>query len=32
MTRTTPSEAWSEMQAGNRRFIEGAPLHPRQDA
>ncbi len=32
MTRTTPAEAWNEMLAGNQRFIDGTPLHPRQDA
>lgn len=29
--RITPAEAWQRMQAGNERFIEGAPAHPRQD-
>ncbi len=29
--RQTPAEVWSEMQAGNRRFIAGEPSHPRQD-
>lgn len=29
--RITPAEAWRRMQAGNDRFIEGAPAHPRQD-
>jgi carbonic anhydrase len=32
MTRTTPAHAWAELQAGNRRFVEGTPEHPRQDA
>lgn len=27
----TPSEAWNTLLAGNERFIEGAPVHPRQD-
>lgn len=27
----TPAQAWAEMQAGNERFVAGAPLHPRQD-
>ena len=27
----TPAEAWAAMQAGNRRFVTGAPAHPRQD-
>jgi carbonic anhydrase len=28
---TTPAKVWLEMVRGNERFIEGAPLHPRQD-
>ncbi|GMA29705.1 carbonic anhydrase [Arenivirga flava] len=32
MTRTTPAEAWNDLLAGNQRFIDGTPLHPRQDA
>jgi len=32
MTQTlTPAEAWREMLAGNRRFVDGAPAHPHQD-
>lgn len=31
MTTVTPSEAWSHMVAGNLRFVEGRPKHPRQD-
>ncbi|AOY55783.1 carbonic anhydrase [Candidatus Rhodoluna planktonica] len=27
----TPADAWAAMQAGNRRFVTGAPAHPRQD-
>lgn len=29
--RITPAQAWSRMQSGNRRFIQGTPQHPRQD-
>ncbi|QDZ14411.1 carbonic anhydrase [Humibacter ginsenosidimutans] len=32
MTNTSPARAWSQLQAGNARFIAGAPLHPHQDA
>jgi carbonic anhydrase len=32
MTNTSPARAWSQLQAGNARFIEGRPLHPHQDA
>ncbi|MHA7986072.1 carbonic anhydrase [Rathayibacter sp. CAU 1779] len=32
MTNTNPARAWSQLQAGNARFIAGAPLHPHQDA
>lgn len=28
----TPATAWQEMVRGNTRFVEGTPLHPRQDA
>ncbi|MFL0566148.1 carbonic anhydrase [Microbacterium sp. 179-I 1D1 NHS] len=28
----TPSDVWSSMLAGNRRFVAGEPEHPRQDA
>ena len=28
---TTPGEAWAQLAAGNTRFIEGGPAHPRQD-
>ncbi|NBX23022.1 MAG: carbonic anhydrase [Microbacteriaceae bacterium] len=31
MTRVTPAQAWENMLAGNRRFVEGVPAHPRQD-
>jgi len=31
MTHLTPAEAWADMLAGNKRFVEGAPAHPRQD-
>jgi len=27
----TPAKVWDEMRRGNKRFITGAPLHPRQD-
>lgn len=27
-----PLQVWEEMLAGNERFIQGTPLHPRQDA
>ncbi|WP_138275652.1 carbonic anhydrase [Rhodoluna limnophila] len=27
----TPAEAWRAMADGNRRFVSGAPAHPRQD-
>ncbi|MDT3344274.1 carbonic anhydrase [Microbacterium aquilitoris] len=27
-----PSDVWSAMLAGNRRFVAGEPQHPRQDA
>ena len=26
-----PAKAWAEMARGNERFVQGAPLHPRQD-
>lgn len=26
-----PAKAWQDLQEGNRRFVEGAPQHPRQD-
>jgi carbonic anhydrase len=29
--RVTPAEAWSRMLAGNERFIQGTPAHPRQN-
>ena len=32
MTTVTPSVAWAHMVAGNKRFIEGRPQHPRQNA
>jgi len=32
MTDQRPADAWAQLQAGNRRFIEGVPQHPRQDA
>jgi carbonic anhydrase len=31
MSALTPATAWSEMVAGNQRFIDGKPEHPRQD-
>lgn len=31
MSRVTPAKAWADMLAGNLRFVEGAPAHPRQD-
>lgn len=31
MTDPTPREVWHEMVAGNRRFVDGTPQHPRQD-
>jgi carbonic anhydrase len=27
----TPSVAWAHMVAGNKRFVEGRPQHPRQN-
>ncbi len=27
-----PAEVWAQLEAGNQRFIDGTPLHPRQDA
>ncbi|MBM7831395.1 carbonic anhydrase [Agromyces cerinus] len=27
----TPAETWRELRSGNTRFVEGKPLHPRQD-
>ena len=27
----TPAMAWQEMVRGNQRFVDGKPLHPRQD-
>jgi carbonic anhydrase len=27
----TPGAVWADMLAGNARFVEGAPQHPRQD-
>ncbi|MEN9752635.1 MAG: hypothetical protein RL670_326 [Actinomycetota bacterium] len=27
----TPAEAWAALNAGNHRFVTGAPAHPRQD-
>ncbi|MGO1769756.1 MAG: carbonic anhydrase [Microbacterium sp.] len=33
MTETvTPAQAWEQMLEGNRRFVEGDPLHPHQDS
>jgi carbonic anhydrase len=32
MTVISPADAWSQLKAGNARFIAGDPLHPRQDA
>ncbi|GAB3601140.1 carbonic anhydrase [Microbacterium tumbae] len=31
MTTLTPTAAWQEMAAGNRRFVSGEPQHPNQD-
>ncbi len=31
MTTLTPTQAWQEMSAGNRRFVSGEPAHPNQD-
>lgn len=28
----TPAQAWATLLAGNRRFAQGQPLHPNQDA
>jgi carbonic anhydrase len=28
---SSPAETWRELRAGNQRFIDGTPLHPRQD-
>jgi len=30
-TDRTPSRVWQEMLRGNERFVQGKPLHPRQD-
>ena len=30
-TLRTPAQAWKEMLRGNERFVNGSPLHPRQD-
>ena len=32
MTLTDPTQALAELQAGNRRFVTGAPRHPNQDS
>ncbi|MFJ8686469.1 carbonic anhydrase [Micromonospora wenchangensis] len=32
MAPITPTQALAELQAGNRRFVAGAPRHPNQDA
>lgn len=29
--RESPVSVWTDMQAGNARFVSGAPRHPRQD-
>ena len=29
--RVTPQQAWDALVAGNQRFIDGGPQHPRQD-
>lgn len=29
---SAPSDAWTQMLDGNRRFVEGAPEHPHQDS
>lgn len=29
--QTSPAQAWQEMVAGNQRFVNGTPRHPRQD-
>jgi len=31
MTHLTPAQAWADMLSGNKRFVDGAPAHPRQD-
>jgi len=31
MSQVSPSTAWSHMVAGNLRFVEGRPKHPRQN-
>ncbi|GAA1963461.1 carbonic anhydrase [Microbacterium aquimaris] len=31
MSAPTPTRAWTDMAAGNRRFVAGEPHHPRQD-
>jgi carbonic anhydrase len=31
MNTLSPATVWGEMVAGNQRFIDGTPLHPRQD-
>ncbi|MBG6057263.1 carbonic anhydrase [Cryobacterium sp. MP_M5] len=28
---STPARVWNELQRGNERFVNGEPLHPRQD-
>ncbi|WP_417563608.1 carbonic anhydrase [Microbacterium sp.] len=32
LDRLTPQAAWDRLAAGNRRFVEGTVLHPRQNA
>ncbi|GAB2512024.1 carbonic anhydrase [Paramicrobacterium agarici] len=31
MPQTRPGKVWAELEDGNRRFVEGTPLHPHQD-
>ncbi len=32
MPNMTPAQAWAALKDGNRRFVEGKPRHPSQDA
>ncbi|WP_022900573.1 carbonic anhydrase [Humibacter albus] len=32
MTALTPAEAWAQLEAGNKRFVDGRAEHPHQDA
>jgi carbonic anhydrase len=32
MATMTPSETWTALRDGNKRFVEGSPLHPNQSS